>query len=51
MQSVKGLLGWLLCAVWIHKRTKFIKAKDYNPPQLFVSGCYVCERCGSERWI
>ena len=48
---MKGLLGWLLCAVWIHKRTKFIKAKDYNPPQLFVSGCYVCERCGSERWI
>lgn len=47
MHSVRQLLGWLSCALWIHRRTKFIKAKDYDPPQLFVAGCYVCERCSA----
>jgi len=40
-----------LCRIWIHKYNKFIKAQDYDPPQLFVAGCYVCKHCGKEKWI
>lgn len=40
-----------ICWLGLHCYRVFIKAENYNPPQLFVAGCYVCARCGKEKWV